>query len=208
MKRVFFILIFLIIGDLAYSIESNSLPPKGERVFVKAGFGYTLRELKDGGEKDYDSLQLLFTLGFNPFDHLSIYARSGMSDMHLRGSDRTPMDLTLGGGVTVSLLDPDEPNNILIDAGIDYFTPGDYRIIDYQFGATYIYRTRVVIPYAGIKFSDINLKNTVNNYEYQGKWKFGIVIGIQYFVNPNVFFSTEMHNFDQDSVYGSAGFLF
>jgi hypothetical protein len=209
MKKAMFFWMFFIITVQAYSIETSSLPPRGKRVTLNADLGYTIRELKKsgGGENDYNSIQMIFTGGFNPFDHLSVFAKAGASDMQFRGSDRTPLSFTLGGGLTVSLLDPAERNNVLIDAQMDYFTPKEFRVIDYQFGATYIYRNNNVIPYAGIKFSDTSVKNTENNDEWEGKWKFGIVIGIQYFVNPNVFFSAEMHNFDQDSIYGGVGFV-
>lgn len=208
MKKI--IIILLLLTPLnAFAIETESLPPRGKRVVLKTGLGYTMRELErsGGGENDFGSLQILFTGGFNPFDHMSIYAKAGYSDLKFRGSERTPLSLTLGGGVTVSLLPPSEMNNVLIEAQMDYFTPENFRVIDYQFGATYIYRSNNVIPYAGVKFSDTDVKNTDTDEEWQGKWKFGIVIGIQYFVNPNVFFSAEMHNFDQDAVYGSVGFL-
>lgn len=209
MKKAIILFLFFIVSAKAYSIESNSLPPRGKRVLMKADLGYTLRELKrsGGGENDYNSIQIIFTGGFNPFDHMSIFVKGGAADIQFRGSDRTPLSFILGGGLTVSLLDPAERNNVLIEAQLDYFTPKQFRTIDYQFGATYIYRNNNTIPYAGIKFSETDVKNTESNEEWEGKFKFGIVIGIQYFVNPNVFFSAEMHNFDQDSIYGSVGFL-
>ncbi len=208
MKKIIILILFLT-SVPALAIETESLPPRGKRVTIKAGLGYTLRELKKsgGGEDDYGSLQILFTGAFNPFDHLSVFGKFGYSDMQIRDSDRTPLFFTMGGGLTVSLLDPLEKNNVLIDAQMNYFAPKNYRVIDYQFGATYTYRNNNVIPYAGIKFSETSVKNTDNNDEWIGKWKLGIVIGIQYFVNPNVFFCAEMHNFDQDTIYGSVGFL-
>lgn len=208
MKKIIILIIFLT-SVPALAIETESLPPRGKRVILKTGLGYTMRELKKsgGGESDYTSTQILFTGGFNPFEHLSVFAKVGSADMQMRGSDRTSLSLTLGGGLTVSLLDPTERNNILIDAQMDYFAPKEFRVIDYQFGATYIYRNNNVIPYAEIKFSETSVKNTDNDDEWEGKLKFGIVIGIQYFVNPNVFFSAEMHNFDQDAIYGGVGFL-
>ncbi len=208
MKKMMIIIMFLTYLP-AFAIETESLPPRGKKVMLKAGLGYTIRELKKGGggEDDYGSLQILFTGGFNPFDHLSIFGKFGYSDMQFRGSQRTPLSFTMGGGLTVSLLHPAERNNVLIDAQMDYFAPGNYRVIDYQFGATYIYRNNNVIPYAGVKFSETSVKNTDNDDEWEGKWKLGIVIGIRYFVNPDVFFGAEMHNFDQDAIYGSVGFL-
>jgi len=204
-----FIIVLFFFQQQLSAIETSAIPPDGKRVLFRAGLGYTFRELKKdgGGENDYRSLQMLFTGGFNPFDHLSIFGKVGYSDLQFRGSKRTPLSFTAGGGITVSLLHPSETNNVLIDAQMDYSAPEDYRVINYQFGATYIYRTKNVIPYGGVKFSETSVTNTTTDDSWQGKLKFGILIGIEYFVNPNVFFSAEMHNFDQDAIYGSVGFI-
>ena len=44
--------------------------------------------------------------------------------------------------------------------------------------------------------------------DYEGESKFGLLAGGDFFANPNVFFTTEFHLFDENAFYFSAGYRF
>jgi len=103
MKKTLAFLFASAILTRLYAMDVGTLPPQGERVTLKAGFGYVVtRELKSNNpdaETDFSSVQIRFKAGFNPFDRIEIYGNAGFADAGFKGSGRKPLAFLFGGGV-------------------------------------------------------------------------------------------------------------
>jgi len=71
-------------------------------------------------------------------------------------------------------------------------------------------RTGNMTPYGGVKVceTEVELKSGAAPTKYSADKKVGLLAGVDYFVNPNVFFNGEVNLFDQQAIYLGAGFKF
>jgi len=69
-------------------------------------------------------------------------------------------------------------------------------------------RVGYLFPYGGVRVSYARYDANGDVDDYTGDDLVGVFGGVDYFVNPNVFFSGEAHLFDEMSLYLGAGYRF
>ena len=111
----------------------------------------------------------------------------------------------------------DESTTLVLDGQFEYFgsEDGDFKVkqqayhvaayVVKQFGAAG--RVGYFYPFGGIRFSYADFDNE-RYADFENDDIFGLFAGADYFVNPNVFFSGELHLFDENSFYLTAGYRF
>ncbi len=178
-----------------------------------ANIGYLLREtkIKDHGEKEVSSRQFLIKADYGLLDRLDLYGEVGVADLQIEQKEfRGALSTIYGGGIKLSLL-PLSANglNFFLNGQILAFSSKDggaeADFLEYQGAATLCFKSNNFATYGGVRVSQV-----VIDYKDQGTLKaknlVGVFLGIDYFVNPKVFFTGEMHNFDQDALYLGVGY--
>lgn len=194
------------VGGLSSSVGKH-------RFSFCANIGYLLRETKNRamGEKEVSSRQFLFNANYGLFDRLDLYGEIGVADLKIEQDEfQGALSTIYGGGVKLSLLPlTSEGVNFLLDGQILAFSnkDGDSEVdfLEYQGAAIICFKSNNFATYGGVRVSQV-----VIDYEPRGTLKaknqVGIFLGMDYFVNPKVFFTGEMHNFDQDALYLGVGY--
>ncbi len=194
------------VGGLSNSVGNH-------RFSFCANIGYLLRETKNGalGEKKVSSRQFLFKVDYGLFDRLDLYGEIGVADLQIEQDEfQGSLNTIYGGGIKLSLLPlPSEGLNFLLDGQILAFSNKDggteVDFLEYQGTPIICFKSNNFTTYGGVRVSQV-----VIDYEPWGTLKaknlVGVFLGIDYFVNPKVFFTGEMHNFDQDALYLGVGY--
>ncbi len=189
---------------------------KGQGMFGVT-MGYSQRDL-DGGGDEAQSRRLLFKGGFGFGEGLDGYAMLGFSDLKYSGTDFSgSLGELIGLGVRYGgFLIGEGPARLVLDFQWEYFSSEDGNIdarVDATHLAAYVVRefgaagkVGYFYPFGGIRYSMVNYSN--DGPDFHEDERIGIFGGADYFVSPNVFFSGEMHVFDEESVLLSAGYRF
>ncbi|UCD84565.1 MAG: hypothetical protein JSU92_15060 [Deltaproteobacteria bacterium] len=204
--------LFLPSFTFAGNIGGLSSSVGGQRLNFGLNIGYLLRDTEDGEsrEREISSRQLLLKVNYGILDFLDLYGELGVADLQIEDRDfESTLSTIYGGGVKFSLLPSTSDFKFLFDAQILAFSGEDGGIeadfLEYQGAAILCFQSNNFATYAGVKVSQVEV-----DCEPQGKLEakkpVGIFLGIDYFVNPKVFFAGEMHNFDQDAVYLGVGY--
>ena len=186
---------------------------------VSAGMGYVERDVEDGVAAEANTRRLTFRAQFGVVEKLDLYVLLGFADVEIGdvGFEGT-LGENLGIGARYTLLEfADSDTRLMLDLQGEYFRSkdGSDRIRQQNYhAATYLMRefgaagrTGYFYPYGGIRVS-------YSRYDGRGVDDFvskdfvGVFGGADYFVNPNVFFSGEVHVFDETSLYLGVGYRF
>jgi len=121
------------------------------------------------------------------------------------------LDALYGVGFKFKMFqDPQNKVNVLLDGEVTQFSSEDSGVdadvLDYHIAFTVSNKAGNITPYGGIKFSETEIergsrKDTADN-------NVGVFGGVDYFVNPNVFFNGEVSIFDQEALYVGVGYKF
>ncbi|HSH69529.1 MAG TPA: hypothetical protein VK997_06400 [Deferrisomatales bacterium] len=186
---------------------------------VSASTGYAERDVEDGVDAKAANRRLAFRAQFGVAETLDLYALLGFADLEI---DHTGFSGTLGEnlglGVRYSLLEfADSDARLVLDMQGEYIRSSDgsdrvrqqtYHVATYlmkEFGAAG--RTGYFYPYGGIRVSYARYEGSGLD-DFISKDFVGVFGGADYFVNPNVFFSGEVHVFDETSLYLGVGYRF
>lgn len=179
--------------------------------------GYSQKDLHDAPEAQ--SRKLFFKGGFGFGGGFDGYAYLGFSDLKY---DESSFSGSLGELIGLGMryggfLIGEGPARMVIDLQWEYFgsEDGDRKAtVDTKHVAAYIVREfgaagkiGYFYPYAGLRYSDAHYSND-DWRDYDENHNLGFFGGADYFVNPNVFFSGEMHIFDEESISLTAGYRF
>jgi hypothetical protein len=186
---------------------------------VSAGIGYMERDVEDGVDAQAASFRTTLRAQLGVMEKLDLYALLGVADLEIDGGGfKGTLGADLGVGARYSMLEfPDSDARLMLDLqgevgrsedGSERVTRQSYHAATYllgEYGAAG--RTGYFYPYGGIRVS-------YARYDGEGLDNFiskdfvGVFGGADYFVNPNVFFSGEVHLFDETSLFLGAGYRF
>lgn len=216
MRKVTFIAVIfsLLLPSFCFAGSIGGLSSSvGQQVLnFGVNIGYLLRETENNspGEKEVSSRQLLLKVNYGIFNLLDLYGEIGVADLQIERKEfQSTLTTIYGGGIKLALLPSANDFNFLLDAQVLAFSSKDEGteadFLEYQGAAILCFTSNNFATYGGLKVSQVQI-----DYEPQGTLKaknlVGIFIGMDYFVNPKVFFTGEMHNFDQDAIYLGVGY--
>lgn len=216
------IALLLLLSSTVHAAMTGGLaaPLGAGQATVSVSLAYIERDVQEGDVRDEArSRRILFKGEMGVGYGLDFYAFLGMTDLSFRDMDFDGnLGETFGLGVRwgdISL--GDESTTLVLDGQAEYFASDDgsftakqqaYHVAAYvvkQFGAAG--RVGYFYPFAGVRFSYARLENEHRD-DFENDDIFGLLAGADYFVNPNVFFSGELHLFDENSFYLTAGYRF
>ncbi len=187
---------------------------------VSGGLSYGERDVKDGSSREVSTRRMLARAQLGLADNLDVYALLGLSDARFEGGgfDGT-LGESVGLGVRYGLLHyPSSAIRVVLDLQGEYFRTedGSKRIRHQGYHAS-VYavhemgaagRTGYIYPYGGLRMSYTRYDGSGGADDYRGKDVLGVFGGADYFVNPQVFFTGEVHIFDETSLYLGVGYRF
>jgi len=117
-----------------------------------------------------------------------------------------------GGGLKYRFFaSPDKKTQVSLDVGFETFSSSESgRTARYvEYGAAVIVSNQAgnFTPFGGIRFSDAEVALD-DSPTYEADKHIGVFGGIDYFVNLNVFFTGEIHIFDENSLFLGVGYNF
>lgn len=201
-KRKIFIFIFFLFSPsplFSFSAGGLSYVDKEKKLDMGVNFGLTRRELD--GKRDMFSFRLFPEVMIH-IKNLGLKLAFCAGDYHEGGKDY-PLGVGGGGGFHLSLLPQDSVANITLFTGFYYWRPSRLNLFEISAGGMLVFKAGHSKVYAGVKYSEF-----FKGKEPETLVPVGVVIGIDYFLNPYFFLTAEMHNFDQDAVYMGAGYNF
>lgn len=182
--------------------------------------GYGERDVRDGREDDVATRRALVRGQFGVADGLDLYGTVGLGDLRFDRADfRGSLGESFGAGVRLGLLHfPESAFRLVLDLQGEYLrsTDGSKRVRHQAYHvATYLVREvgaarRVAyfFPYGGVRVSYARYDANRGLADYENDDFVGVFGGVDYFVNPHVFFSGELHLFDENSLYVGVGYRF
>lgn len=214
MKRVVLAaVLFLAVASTAGASQTGGLVTNvGERgLSLSAGISYITKDIENGGPKEEMSARQLIVKGsYGLLPNLDINLKLGFADLEV-GNFEGRLDALYGIGLKFKLFsDPEDKVNVFIDGEVSKFTSSDSatdaEVLDYNGAFIISNKAGNMTPYGGIKVSQTEVD--ISGSKATADKNLGIVGGVDYFVNPNVFFTGEVNIFDQDALYIGAGYKF
>jgi len=215
-----YLLALFFVAAIATSAQAGQLGSQATTVgegglSFSAGINYAVKDMRNNGPKEeMIARQLVVTGDYGLLPSLDLYIKLGFADMEVAGF-RGRLDALYGAGAKFKLFkDPEDKLNVTINGGVTRFNSGDSStdatVTDYMGALIFSNKTGNMTPYGGIKVceTEVEMKSGASSSKFTADKKVGILAGVDYFVNPNVFFNGEVNLFDQQAIYLGAGFKF
>lgn len=208
-RALSFILFFVCLNAYGFEIGGPSVPP--DKIFNMhlSAFGIW-RELDVPGDASYRSIGSLLKIGITPTRWLDVFIRGGFADLKAEVRDfHSPLGPRVGGGIRFGIKPSGGYVSLCFEADFLYQNNSDgnldLNLYDLM-GTLYLsFRYANFYLYGGIDASKTWLDFSKGD-DYTGKGIFGVIVGMDYYATPSLFFNVEMHNFDKDAVFFSIGF--
>jgi hypothetical protein len=214
--------VILLLSGAAYGAQTGGLAsPLGPGGFATSvTLGYGERDVRDGRRDEVVTRRILLRAQAGVLDGLDLYGTVGLGDLDFDRADFSgSLGETFGGGVRVGLLSfPESALKLVLDLQGEYLrsTDGGKRVRHQAYhAATYVVREvgaarRVgyFFPYGGVRVSYARYDGNRGVPDTEGDDFVGVFGGADYFVTPNVYFSGELHLFDETGLYLGAGYRF
>ena len=186
----------------------------GQLLTTTVYVGLIDRDMKSKRTKELDeseSNMLTARVTYGLSDRVDLYATIGKANVQGLDSFDGSLENIWGGGVKFLLFEGVNKTRVTINADARFFETSDgNNDAEYQelSAAVIISKRRGnLTPYGGIKISTVEI-----DIDSSGKWKEddreGFFAGTDYFVNPNVYFTGEIHVFAENTVYAGVGYNF
>lgn len=215
MRRFALALILLLITASAAGASQigGLMANVGERnLSLSVGVSYITKDMEKNCQ-EMSAKQLIIKGSYGLLPDLDLNIKLGFADLE---TDTPDFAGTLGPlygiGVKFKLFkDPEDKVNVFINGEVSKFTSSDSatdaEIIDYSGSFIVSNKAGNMTPYGGVKVSQTEVDLTGYS-KLRANKNIGIVGGVDYFVNPNVFFTGEINIFDQDALYLGVGYKF
>lgn len=186
---------------------------------LSATLGYGERDVRDGRDDEVTARRVLFRGQVGVVDGVDLYGTLGVGDLDFDHANFSgSLGESFGGGLRFGLMNfPESAVKLVLDLQGEYLrsADGSKRVRHQAYhAATYLVRElgaarRVgyLFPYGGVRVSYARYDGRHLD-DFEGDTFVGLFGGVDYFVNPNVFFSGELHLFDENSVYLGVGYRF
>lgn len=213
-----FILVFILLMAVASTAGASQtgglVTNVGEKgLSLSAGISYIAKDIEKSGQpKEEISVRQLVVKGsYGLLSNLDINVKLGFADLET-DNFKGRLGALYGLGLKFKLFqDPEDKVNVFVNGELSKFTSSessiDADILDYSGSFIVSNKAGNMTPYGGIKVSQTEVDLNGSSKARADK-NLGIVGGVDYFVNPNVFFTGEVNIFDQDALYIGAGYKF
>lgn len=211
-----FILVFILLMAVASAAGASQagglVTNVGEGgLSFSAGISYITKDIENGAKKEMSARQLIVKGSYGLLPNLDLSVKLGFADLAV-GSFEGRLDALYGAGLRFKLFsDPEDKVNVFINGEVSKFTSSDgatdAEILDYNGAFIISNRAGNMTPYGGVKVSQTEVDFSGSS-KFKADKNLGIVGGVDYFVNPNVFFTGEVNIFDQNALYIGAGYKF
>ncbi|MCC6157778.1 MAG: hypothetical protein IT350_06965 [Deltaproteobacteria bacterium] len=202
------------LGGLSYNIGSN-----GFAFSAGPGVGFVQRDVhvleNERAVDEASSSRLLLKADVAPVYFLDVYGIIGMADYQLDDADfRGSLAPAYGGGGRLMLLPYGLKTdlNLSLDAQYLGYRTEDHhvkaRIDETQIALVLAYKLHGLVPYGGVKYNPVKTQFAGDDNDLLNDQEYGIFLGIDYFVTPNVFFSGELSIFSETSFFAMVGYNF
>ncbi len=214
MKRYILALFFLValtsvagagqVGGLATNVGEGGLS-------LSTGLLYIDKDVERSGHKEEMTTRQLVVKGsYGLLPNLDLNVKLGFADLEVDDFEGR-LDTLYGVGFKFKMFqDPNNKVNVLLDGEVSQFSSEDNGVdadvLDYHIAFTVSNKSGNITPYGGIKFSETEID--FDSTKFTADNNVGVFGGVDYFVNPNVFFTGEINIFDQDAVYIGVGYKF
>ncbi len=190
------------------------------RLAVAATLGYVERDVEDGDRDEVSSRRMLFRAQAGLADGLDLYGVLGFADADFRdGSFSGSLRGAAALGAKYGLLSDEASGfRLVLDGQAEYAESKDGgEKVRQQTYAVSVYALKEIgaagkvgyfYPYGGLRLSYARFDGKGGVDDYTGEDYLGLFAGADYFVNPNVFFTGEVHLFDATTIYLGVGHRF
>jgi hypothetical protein len=187
---------------------------------LSATVGYGERDVEDGRGDEVTSRRMLFRGQIGVLDGLDLYATLGFGDLEFDRVDfQGSLGEDLGIGLRYGLLNfPEQSMKLVTDLQAEYLRSEDgSRKVERMGYHAALYLVREMgaagrvgyfYPFGGLRFSYAHYELNQGIDDYSSDNFLGVFGGADYFVTPNVFFSGELHLFDENGLYLGVGYRF
>ena len=181
----------------------------GQLLTVTVSVGVIDRDIKRNGVDDDFKMNVLSaraTYGLN--ERIDLYATLGKGNI----DGFSPVDDSLediyGGGVKFLLFEGVNKTRVILNADANFMETSDADYYDVS-GSVIISKKRGnLTPYGGVKVSAVEIDVDGITREWEEEKGTGFFAGVDYFVNPNVYFTGEIHVFAENTIFAGVGYNF
>ncbi len=217
----------LLLFGLSAAAPVSAAPTGGPAALLKPqgaalsfGVAYVERDVKGGGGDEVSSVKTLLRGDYGILEDLTAYGFIGFSDLKFDDADfEGARAADLGAGVRYGLASvPSSAVRLVLDLQAEFLRASDEsNHVRQEAGhiATYVVKEFAAAgdvgyfyPFGGFRVSYAKYLGSGDMDNHRSKTLVGVFAGSDYFVNPNVFFSAEVHLFDEMSIAASAGYRF
>ncbi|MCL4236140.1 MAG: hypothetical protein KJ042_16665 [Deltaproteobacteria bacterium] len=202
------------LGGLSYNIGV-----RGFAFSAGPGVGFVQRDVhvieNERAVDESSSSRLLLKVDVAPVYFFDVFGIVGMADYQLDDADfRGSLAPAYGGGGRLMLLPYSLKTdlNVSLDAQYLGYRTEDHRvkarIDESQIAAIIAYKLRGLVPYGGVKYNPVKAQFAGDDNDLLNDQEYGVFLGIDYFVTPNVFFSGELSIFSETSFFAMVGYNF
>lgn len=192
------------VGGLATNVGEGGLS-------LSTGLSYAEKDVeRNGRREEMTTRQLVVKGSYGLLPNLDLNVKLGFADLEVDDFEGR-LDALYGVGFKFKMFqDPNNKVNVLLDGEVSQFSSEDSGvdadILDYHIAFTVSNKSGNITPYGGIKFSETEID--FDSTKFTADNNVGVFGGVDYFVNPNVFFTGEVSIFDQEALYVGVGYKF
>jgi len=178
---------------------------------LSTGLSYAEKDVeRNGRREEMTTRQLVVKGSYGLLPNLDLNVKLGFADLEVDDFEGR-LDALYGVGFKFKMFqDPQNKVNVLLDGEVTQFSSEDSGVdadvLDYHIAFTVSNKAGNITPYGGIKFSETEID--FDSTKFTADNNVGVFGGVDYFVNPNVFFNGEVSIFDQEALYVGVGYKF
>jgi hypothetical protein len=180
----------------------------GQLLTATVSVGLIDRDMKNGKtDEDFESNMLTAKVTYGVNNKLDLYATMGKANIDGIGLVDDSLEDLYGGGFKFLLFEGVNKTRVTINMDTNFMetSNADYHDIS---GSVIISKKRGnITPYGGVKASRVEIEED-NGDEWEEDDSTGFFAGADYFVNPNVYFTGEIHVFAENTLYAGVGYNF
>lgn len=180
----------------------------GQLLTTTVSVGVIDRDIKRNGADDDFQMNILSaraTYGLS--DKVDLYATLGKANIDGVGKIDDSLEDLYGAGVKFLLFEGVNKTRVIINAEANFMETSNAKYQDIS-GAVIISKKRGnLTPYGGVKVSAVVINPDLGK-DWEEEKGTGFFAGVDYFVNPNVYFTGEIHVFAENTLFAGVGYNF
>lgn len=181
----------------------------GQLLTTTVYVGVVDRDIKNHGvDEDYKMNMLNVRVTYGLGDRIDLYGTIGKANIDEFNDIDDSLEDLYGGGVKFLLFEGVNKTRVTINADANFLETSNAKYHDIS-GSVIISKKRGnLTPYGGIKVSAVEIDVDNGGGDWEEEKGTGFFAGTDYFVNPNVYFTGEIHVFAENTIYAGVGYNF